>query len=213
MALHQPERPIVIDVACDGEDAVGGVIEAEKELLDIVEGGFLHMLYGAADGGPSIGMPLVAEGSQQQHGVAIGLVLVALVVLFGDHLLLHRQSGGREVEQPHTVGFEGQRCVEHLGRDGEVVVGVVVVGESVALASHAVDHHIVVGHRLGAAEHQMLEEVCKACATRVLVACPHIVQQVDGDKRGAVVAMEKHLQSVVEPVSLIGDHRVCCFNA
>ena len=63
-----------------------------------------------------------------------------------------------------------------LGGQGEVVVGVVVVGEGIALAAEFVDHAVVVGVTACAAEHKMLKEVSKTRAVASLVARAHTVE-------------------------------------
>lgn len=178
--LYECQRGAGVDIACNGEDGIVGAVEAVVELADVVEGGFLHMADVGSDGAPAIGMALVAEGSQVHPDVAVGLVDVALVVFFSDDFALHIKhfpvvAVGVPVAS-HAVGFEREGLGQMLGGDGEVVIGVVVVGEGVGLAPQGIDGTVEIGYLAGAAEHEVLEKVGKACAVGFFVARPYAIE-------------------------------------
>lgn len=192
------------DIASDSEDGIVGAVEAEEEGPNIVEGGLLDMADVGADGTPTVGMGAVAERAQVHPYIAVRLVEVALVVFFGDDALLDIEdvpvvAVGIPVAA-HTVGLENQGALEAFGGEGDVVVGIVVVGESVAFAAEFVDDHVEIGEASGAAEHEVFEQMRKACTRRVFVAGTGTVEQVDGDKRGGGVAVEQHPESIVKHV-------------
>ena len=192
------------DIACNSEDGIVGAVEAAEEEPNIVEGGLLDMADVGADGAPAIGMGAVAEGAEVHPYIAVGLVEVSLVVFFGDDALLDIEdvpmvAVGVPVAA-HAVGLENQGSLKAFGGEGDVIVGVVVVGESVAFAAKFVDDHVEIGEASCAAEHEVFEEVGKACTRRVFVAGTGTIEQVDGDKRSGGVAVEQHPEPIVQHV-------------
>ena len=69
-----------------------------------------------------------------------------------------------------------------------------------AFAAEFVDDHVEIGEASCAAEHEVFEEVGKACTRRVFVAGTGTVEQVDGDKRSGGVAVEQHPEPIVQHV-------------
>ena len=192
------------DIACDCEDGIVGTVEAVEEGPNIVEGSLLDMADVGADGAPAIGVGAVAEGAEVHPNIAVGLVKVALVVFFGDDALLDIEdvpmvAVGIPVAA-HAVGLENQGSLKAFGGEGDVIVGVVVVGECVAFAAKFVDDHVEIGEASCAAEHEVFEEVGKACTRRVFVAGTSTIEQVDGDERGGGVAVEQHPEPIVQHV-------------
>lgn len=142
--------------------------------------------------------------------VAIGLVEIALVVLLCYHFLLNIENWPVVVVNvPMTVkavGLELESLVEVLGRNSDVVVGVICVGESVVFTAHRVHFVVVVGELECATEHEMFEEMSEASARGLLVAGSGTYESVDGNKWGGAVAVKNHLQAVVEVVCRIVYH-------
>ena len=180
-----------------GQHRARRTVPAVVEGLHVGQRGLGHMAYVGPYGGPAVGMHLVAQRTQQQPHVAVGLVHVALAVLLGHHVLLHLEGALCDVEARHAVGLQHQGRLQVAGRQGDVVVGIVAVGGSVALASDAAQHPVEVGHALRAAEHQVLEEVGEARAAGVLVARPDAVQQVHRRQRRVPRLVRQHRQPVV----------------
>ena len=198
--LGYAQRPVGVDAAGYGKDGVLGAIEAVVELPDIVERGVLHMPDVGADGAPAVGVTLVAERTQQHPYIAVRLVYITLVVFLGHHPLLDIQHSpmvalGVPVAS-HTVGFKLQGLLEIFGGDGEIVVGIVVVGESVAFTTHGIDDTVEVGEAAGAAEHEVLEQVGETSALGTLVASPDTIHHVDGYQRCGIVAVRQHRQPI-----------------
>ena len=177
------------------------------ERFHIVECGLAHMTDIGTDGRPAVGVDLVAEWSQQQPHIAIGLVHIPLVKLLGDNLLLHLEGLLADVEVRHPVGFESQGCGKPVGGESHIIVRVVAVGERVALAAHRAHHSVEVGHRAGAAEHQVLEQVGKTGAAGVLVARADPIEQVHGGQRCIPRFVGYHRQTVVQYMFSIFYHR------
>lgn len=216
-----------VDVARNGEDGVGGVIVAVEKVTHIVEGGILDMLDVGADGTPAVGVDLVAEWPQQHPHVAIGLVHVALVVLFRHHAFLHvkhrpavaldaaRIAWGAtpgllgDAIPPvalHAVGFEEEGWFEVLGGHGDIIISIIIISKGVALAAEFVHHAVEIGVLACAAEHQMLKEMREARVVRPLVPRPHAIEQVDCHQRRRAVPMQQHPQPIVQNMSLIVYH-------
>ena len=90
----------------DGQYGVVGTVEAAVEVAHIGQGGLAHMTDVGPDSGPAVRVHRVAQWTQQQPYVAVRLVHVALVVLLGDHMLLHLQRPLADVEVGHAVGLQ-----------------------------------------------------------------------------------------------------------
>ena len=164
-----------------------------------------------ADGAPAVGVTLVAERTQQHPYIAVRLVYITLVVFLGHHPLLDIQHSpmvalGVPVAS-HTVGFKLQGLLEIFGGEGEIVVGIVVVGESVAFTTHGIDDTVEVGEAAGAAEHEVLEQVGETSALGTLVASPDTIHHVDGYQRCGIVAVRQHRQPIAQHMPFVFYHK------
>ena len=130
------------------------------------------------------------------------------MIFFGYHLALHLKGGLGDGKVLHPLGFECEGLREVLNREGDVVVGDVGIGEGIAFAAIGTHHGIEVWHSLGAAEHQVFEEVSKASVGGVLVARPHLIEQVHRSSLGVPCLMCQHYQSVAERCRLVTYHVV-----
>lgn len=176
-----------VHIAGNGKDGIVRAVETVVESAHVVQGGLLHMADVCTDGAPTVGMLGVAERPQVHPHVAVGLVDIALVVLLGHNPLLHVEylpvvAVGVPVAF-HPIGFEREGLAHMLGWQGEVIVGVVVIGESVGFATQGIDSCVEIGDLTGAPKHEVLKEMCKTCAVGLLVASPHTVKEVDRGQR------------------------------
>ena len=148
----------------------------------------------------------IGHGPEQQEGVAVGLVEVALLELLDNDLLLHSQRLGREGQTEHAVGLQPEGCLDVVRGCDRIVVGHVVAGPGIVLAPGFLERRVEVGDMDRTAEHEMLEEMGKASATGRLVFRPYIVQQVQRRhaSRGVVVVYDA--QTIGQYVTAEGYH-------
>src|SRR5690606_12202591 len=100
------------------EDRVVGDIELVKKSLDVVHRGFFDMPDLLADRRPAIGMRLIRQRAELKPYVAIGLIEIALLKLFNDHVSLHLQYLGIEAQTQHPVRFQPEGGFEIVGWQG-----------------------------------------------------------------------------------------------
>ena len=151
-------------------------------------------------------MPLVGQCSHQVPHIPVRLVQVALLELFDYHMALHFEALFVEVEGEHPVAFQPESRFHILLGQGDVVVGDVVVGPGVVLASRVLHMGVIVGYVDGTSEHQVFEQVGEACVSGMFVSCAHIVQHIDGYHPGVLVLVMYDAESVVQYLPVDGDH-------
>ena len=107
----------------------------------------------------------------------------------------------------HPVGLQPHDELQLVGRDGLEIGGVVPRGEGVLLAADARDpfREFLGLHRLGAAEHQMFEEMGGARAAALLVGGADLVPDPVRHGRCPVVRHDDDLQPVLEREALFAE--------
>ncbi len=168
-----------------------------KEGPDIIHDGVGDMGRFLADGRPAVGVYLVSQRPQLQPHVAVGLVEVVLLKLLDHHLPLHLQPVFVESQTQHPVRLEPETGFDVLRRQREIVVSDVGAGEGVVLAPHPLQRLVVRGDVDGAAEHEVLKQVGKACMGLFLVAGTHVVHHVQHGQGRGVVLVHDHPQPVI----------------
>jgi len=202
----QVDHPLLVQVGRDRQNGVRRVVVGTVEGFDIGKRRFGYVVGREADGGPAVGVHLVGQGPQQQRLVAVGLVQIALPVFFDDHLFLGLQLLGRDVQPSHAVAFEPQGRFDVGRRQGDVEVGVVVVGEGVVVARSHLHRQVEIGHGFRAAEHEVLEQMGESRACGIFVARPHLVEHVHGGQFRRAVAVCYDRQAVGEYLFAVGNH-------
>ncbi len=133
---------------------------------------------------------------------AVRLVLDALPALVLHDVAL-RVDGHRRhrVEQvTHPIGLEEEGELERVRRHVDVVVRPIVRRGTIVLAADALEPRVELA-RLdvpGAHEHQVLEQMREARASRALVRGSHVIPDVHADERHAVILVEDHVQTVAK---------------
>ena len=127
-----------------------------------------------------------------------GAVVDAHAALFDDDLALGRDDRVVDDEIGHAVGFELHHQLEPVGGDVLEIGRVVMRGEGVLLAAILRDdaREIARRHRLGAAEHQMLEEMRGARFADDLVGGADLVPDHLRHDRRAMIGDDDDLQPV-----------------
>ena len=194
------------DIACNGKDGVVRGIEAEKEILNLIESGVFDVCRFFADGRPLVRMGLVGEVSHQMSHIAVRLVQIALLELFNDHMALYFQALFAEIEGEHAVAFQPESRFCILLGQGDVVIGDVVVGPCIVLASRILDMCVVVGDVDGTSEHQVFEQMCETCVFGVFITGTHIIQHIDGYHTGRLVFAMYDAEAVVKYLPIDGYH-------
>ena len=151
-------------------------------------------------------MFLIDKASDQMSYIAVGLVQVALLEFLHHNVTLHFQALFIEVEGEHPVAFQPESRLHVLSRQGDVIVGDVVVRPGIVLASGVLHVSVVVGNVDGTAEHQVLEEVGKACVLGVLVPCPYIVEYIQRHHLRVLVLVVDDAETVRKGVSVYCNH-------
>ena len=158
------------------------------------------------DGGPAVGVDLVGQRPQQHRLVAVGLVEVALAELLDHHALLGFKFFGRDVEPLHAVTFEPQGRLDVVFRQGDVEIGIVVVGESVVVAAGHLHRQVEVGYAARAAEHEVFEQMREPRAFGIFVACACFIEDVYRGELRDRVAVDDDRESVRQYFLFVFDH-------
>ncbi len=206
--LHQRPQRRQVDVAGDHQDGVVGGVPAAIEGL-LVGGGQATHLVRPADRRQPVGM-VEKEGGLQPLAELRGRIVVGpLPALLDDDLALRPDHGVGDLQIGHAVGLEPHRQRQVLERHRRVEGGVVLRGVGVLLAADPGDRGGVLArrHRLGAAEHQVLEEMRGARLADRIVGGADLVEHHLGDDRGAVVGHQHDLQPVGQREGLGLEHR------
>ena len=131
---------------------------------------------------------------QQAGGIVVG----THAAFFQHHLQLRHHVGLGEGEVDHAVGLQLHHQFEAVGGDALVIGGKILGGEGVVLA--AIAHNglgeLAGGHRGGALEHQVFEEMGNAVLALRLVGRADPVPHHVGDHGGAMVGDDDQLQAV-----------------
>ena len=198
--VDQRAQPGHVEIARDDQRGGVGAVIRLVEGARIVERSRVQVL-DRADPRPPLRQHVVGVLRKHEPAkAAIGRREHALAqfflhdIAFGiEHLLVdHRLE--------HAFAVGPQHGFEIFRRDRLVVIGPVRARGGVARAAdiggEPVDH--VVGHVLGLAAENMLEQVRKSAAPFGIVLRPDLVPQRSGDRGGAIVGNRDHAQSVVE---------------
>src|SRR2546425_1635432 len=199
--------------------SVGCVIGPEERLhvlqLRVVQ------VFHRADGGVRVGE---AGGAIERPGDGVPerrrvrLVVDAQSLLFLHRLALVLQVLLGHREGAHPVRLEPEREIQPVGRNGLVVVRVVVVRGAVERAAGALHQLEVLAllHVRRPLEHHVLEQVGEARAAGALVACARVVPEIHRHDGGRMVLRVYHAQAVghreglvADPARLGGEHHRC----
>ena len=213
--LDQQLHPGRIEVADDGHRRIVGRVVGAEEVLHVLERGLLQVLVRAdhvAEVRVRLGIEQLAEPLLRP---AVGDVLDALPLLVADDIPLRVQLlliDGVE-EEAHAIALEPQRKLQPIGGHCLEVVGAIPLGGAVqvrrAVALEHGEHRALVAVEvLRALEHEVLEEVREPAAPLALVDRAHVVPDVHGSDRRAVVLGEDDRQPVGELVLLEGNTRL-----
>jgi len=199
-----------LHVAADNQHRVGRAVVRTEPLAHVVERRRVQVLHGADDG-PRIRMPLrVHERREPVPDAAIRTVLpLPLLVLDDAALLIELRLVDCAEQVPHPIRLEPERAVERALRNGLEVVRAIVVRRAVdAGRTHLRRLAEPVGVRVFAAvEHQVLEQMREARATRALVLRADVVPDVHTDDRRLVVLVHDHGQTVAQHALGVRDLR------
>ncbi len=213
--LNPGQRLLGVEVAAQGQGGVVGAVPAQEELLEVVDVDPVEILH-IADGLPGVGMGARVE--RLAHLLAhqtVRLVVDALgpFVLDGGALDLELLLAHRIEQEAHAVGLQPQHLLQLVGRHGLVVVGAVLVGGAVHVATGLVDdpHVLLIPHVLGALEHHVLEEVGESGLTHLLAGRAHVIGDVQVHQGIGSVGRQNDGQAVVQLVHLIGNAELALF--
>jgi hypothetical protein len=214
--LDPRSRLLQVEVAGDDEArVVRRVVRLEK--VDDVLVARRREVFHRPDRGPVVGVAgRVERLPEDRVGHPVRPVLVALAPLVLDHVALAVDALGRHgvEERGHPVGVEVEREFEAVGRGVGRVVRPVARGRAVGAAAGFFEPRVDGALRdvARALEHEVLEQVGEARPPRLLAPAPNVVPRVDGDDRNGGVAVEDHVEPVVEPEPLVVDRdrgRLC----
>ncbi len=189
-----------IEVAGHDDDRVARHVPGVEEVLHVLQRGGLQVLV-LPDDRVVIGMPGGPEHLRQdQLGRAVRRVLVRLAALVAHDAALQVDLLLRHVlaERLEAVGVEPEQRGQRLGRAEAVISGAIVRGEGVVLRPLRLHDHVelVARHARRAHEHQVLEQVREAGASRRLVLRSHAEAGGDHRDRQPVVLLQDDRQAV-----------------
>src|SRR5256885_9622615 len=101
-----------------------------------------------------------------------------------------------EIELQHAVALQPKSSFQVCGWNGEIIIGDVVAGESIVLATCKLYGPIVIRNVLRATKHKMFKKMRKAGARRVFVSGAHIVQNIYGCQGGGIIFMNQHPKAI-----------------
>ena len=121
-----------------------------------------------------------------------------MLEFFDNYLALHFQALRIEVEAQHAVAFQPEPGLYVLVGEGDVIIGDVVIGPCVVFPSGVLDRRVIVGDIYRTAEHQVFEQMGKACMFGGLVARAYIVQDVERHHLGGIILIVHNAQPVAQ---------------
>ena len=208
IAVHQGAGGRLVDVAGQDQHGVVGAVVVTEPVAHGLETGGVQIGH-RADGRVAVG---VADGEQRLllgvGGQAIGLVVaLALLVLDDAALQIEHLLADLAEQEAHAVALEEQGLLQRRGRDGLEIVGAVEPGGAVQAGGAGGAHGLDVALRgvLGAAEHQVFEQVGEAGGAGGLVLGADIVPDGHGHDGGLAVLVDDDGQAVVELEPRPGD--------
>ena len=196
--LRQPDRLFPRDVSGDGKHGVVRRIKAEEELFHLVQRSVGDVRKFLPDSRPTVRMHLVGERAKQMSHITIRLVQATLLELLHHHGTLHLQTLFAERQFQHTVGLQPEANLHIRFGNRQVVVGNVVVRPCVVFASRPLQRSVIIGDMHRTAEHQMLEQMGKACMFGMLVTRPDVIDDVQGNHLRAAVFVVDQTQTVFQ---------------
>ena len=139
-------------------------------------------------------------GQHDRVGHAVGPILDALAPLVLDHVALGVDGLWRHgVEQvPHAIRFEEEREFECVRGYIDHVVGAIVLGRPVVVATDRFEQLVEFArlHVSRTHEHEVFEEVREACPSRLLARRPDVIPDVHRHDGHAVILVEDDVQPV-----------------
>ena len=210
--LNPGQRLLGVEVTAQGQRGVVRAIPAQEELLEVVHIDPVQILH-IADGLPGVGVGARIE--RLPHLLAeqaVGLVVDALgpLVLDGGTLDLELLLAHRIEQETHAIRLQPEHLLQLVGRYRLEIVGPVLVGGAVHLATGLIDdpHVLLIAHVFGALEHHVLEEVGKTRLADRLPRRPHVIGDIQVYQGIGFVRRQDHGQAVVQPVHLIGNAKL-----
>jgi hypothetical protein len=107
--------------------------------------------------------------------ITVGVVEVTLLELFNHHTFLYLNALSAEGEAGHAIRLKPEGSLHIVARERDVVVGEVIVGPCIVLATRQLYVGVIVGDVYRTLEHQMLQEVGITRMGRILVTCSYII--------------------------------------
>jgi len=155
------------------------------------------MVFRTSDNGPAIGMNLISQRAEQQKGISVGLIEVALSKFLHHHLSLHFQTFVVDIQGKHPIGFQPKRRFQIPCRQGHVVIGDIVGGESIAFSAGKLQRFIKRRSMLRASKHQMFKKMRKPGMIGMLVSGAHAIKQVEGSQGGRRIPVHNHPEPIM----------------
>jgi hypothetical protein len=107
--------------------------------------------------------------------VSVRLIQATLLEFFHYYSTLYFQTPFTEIKAQHTVGFQPKAGFYILPGYSEVVIGYVIIGPGIILTACQLQRHIIIGNVHRTSEHQVFEQMSKACMLGMFVAGSHII--------------------------------------
>ena len=197
--LDEGARLRHVEVAGNAERGVLWHVKRLVEIHEVAVVGGIEVLHGP-DGRPLVGVLVVGHRHRGGEELAIGLVVVALALLFFDDLVLGVDADLLNLGVEHALGFQPKPQLELVARQELVVEGAVLgrVGVQDAAGVFHVGIELATRDVLRALKQEVLEEVGHARAVGPLVLGADVVKHGDCDERGGVVLVEDDVEAVVQ---------------
>ena len=106
----------------------------------------------------------------------------------------------------HAVAFEPQGRLDVVFRQGDVEIGIVVVGEGVVVAAGHLHRQVEVGYAARTAEHEVFEQMREPRAFGIFVACACFIEDVYRGELRDRVAVDDDRESVRQYFLFVFDH-------
>jgi hypothetical protein len=123
---------------------------------------------------------------------------------------LHFEAFFAEGEAKHTVALQPERRFDVFGGQLAVIIGQIVGGKGIIIATGFLQGLVVIGDMDAAAEHEVFEKMRKARFIGVFVAGACIVHNINDGHRRGFVFMHQHTEAVGQYKFLVLNHKRRC---
>jgi hypothetical protein len=96
----------------------------------------------------------------------------------------------------HTVGLQPESDLHVLPRNGQIIIGNIVIRPGIILTTGQLEGSIVIGNIHGSSKHQMLKKMGKSRMIGMLVPSPYIIYYIESHHLRTVILRMHQSQTI-----------------